>query len=74
MGAVEVSALSLPRETGRFVKTWFGIYEQDACWVPPLYAERRQFFDPGRNPYFAHARVSYFIATRDGRDVGTIAA
>jgi GNAT superfamily N-acetyltransferase len=74
MGAVEVSALSLPRETGRFVKTWFGIYEQDACWVPPLYAERRQFFDPSRNPYFAHARVSYFIATRDGRDVGTIAA
>ncbi len=74
MGAVGVAALSLPRETERFVRTWFTIYEQDPHWVPPLYAERKQFFDPAKNPYFAHARVAYFIATRDGRDVGTIAA
>jgi len=74
MGSVEVTAISLPRETERFIRTWFTIYENDPHWVPPLYFERKQFFDPAKNPYFANARVAYFIATRDGKDVGTIAA
>jgi len=74
MGSVEVAEVSLPRETERFVRTWFTIYENDPHWVPPLYFERKQFFDPAKNPYFGHARVAYFMATRDGRDVGTIAA
>ena len=74
MGSVEVVPISLPRETERFVRTWFTIYENDPHWVPPLYFERKQFFDPAKNPYFANARVAYFLATRDGRDVGTIAA
>ncbi|MEE3330030.1 MAG: N-acetyltransferase [Myxococcota bacterium] len=74
MGSVKVAAISLPRETRRFVQTWFSIYEDDPHWVPPLFIERKRFFDPAKNPYFKHARVAYFIATRDGRDVGTIAA
>ena len=74
MGSVEVTPLSLPRDTVRFVKTWFTIYENDPHWVPPLYLERKRFFDPARNPYFASARVQCFVASREGRDVGTIAA
>jgi GNAT superfamily N-acetyltransferase len=74
MGSVEVVPVSLPRETVRFVRAWFTIYEDDPHWVPPLFFERKQFFDPARNPYFQHARVQYFLATRDGRDLGTIAA
>ncbi len=74
MGSVEVIPISLPRETERFVRTWFTIYEHDPHWVPPLYSERKQFFDPAKNPYFNHARVAYFLARKDGRDVGTIAA
>ena len=74
MSSVEVAPVSLPKETERFVRTWASIYRDDPCWVPPLYFERKQFFDPDRNPYFENAQVAYFIATRGGRDVGTIAA
>lgn len=74
MGLVEVTPISLPRDTARFIKTWFSIYEDDPHWVPPLFFERKRFFDPDRNPYFDVARVQCFVATRDGRDVGTIAA
>lgn len=73
MGSVEVTAISLPRETKRFVETWFDIYSDEPHWVPPLYFERKRFFDPTQNPYFEVAEVAYFIARRDGRDVGTIA-
>ena len=74
MGSVEVTPISLPRDTVRFVKTWFPIYENDPHWVPPLFYERKRFFDPGKNPYFKVAEVQCFIASLDGRDVGTISA
>jgi len=74
MGSVEVTPISLPRDTVRFVRTWFPIYENDPHWVPPLIFERKRFFDPGKNPYFKVAQVQCFIATREGRDVGTISA
>lgn len=74
MGSVEVTPISLPRDIKRFVKTWFPIYENDPHWVAPLLFERKRFFDPARNPYFKVAEVQCFVATLDGRDVGTIAA
>lgn len=74
MGSVLVTPITLPRDTVRFVKTWFPIYENDPHWVPPLFYERKRFFDPKQNPYFDVAEVQCFIASRDGRDVGTISA
>jgi len=70
---VNVEEVQMPGATKRFCKAWWPIYEPDPHWVPPLIFERKQFFDPKKNPFFAHARTKYFIATRDGRDVGTIA-
>ncbi|MEZ4334909.1 MAG: N-acetyltransferase [Myxococcota bacterium] len=74
MGSVEVLPISLPRDTLRFIKPWFSIYAHDPHWVPPLLVERKRFFDPRRNPYFETADVQCFVARRNGRDVGTIAA
>ncbi len=74
MGDVEIHPIQLPRDAVRFVKTWWPIYADDPHWVPPLIPERKVFFDPDRNPYFAKADVRCFIARRDGRDVGTVAA
>jgi GNAT superfamily N-acetyltransferase len=74
MLSVEVVPISLPRDTVRFVKTWFPIYRNDPQWVPPLLIERKRFFDPSKNPYFKVAKIQCFIATCDGRDVGTISA
>lgn len=74
MGSVEVIPISLPGETLRFIQPWFPIYANDPHWVPPLVVERKRFFDPRRNPYFEVADVQCFVARREGRDVGTIAA
>lgn len=74
MGSVEVIPISLPGETLRFIRPWFSIYANDPHWVPPLLVERKRFFDPRRNPYFEVADVQCFVARREGRDVGTIAA
>ncbi len=52
----------------------FRIYADDPAWVPPLIEERLAIFDRRKNPFFAHARVQAFLAWRDGRAVGSIAA
>ena len=33
-----------------------------------------KLFDPKKNPFFEHAEARYFLAARDGRTVGRIAA
>lgn len=72
--SVEVQSIELPRDAVRFVRSWWPIYADDPHWVPPLLMERKQFFDPARNPYFRSADVRCWIAYRDGAAVGTIAA
>jgi GNAT superfamily N-acetyltransferase len=50
------------------------IYKGDPNFVPPVYAERRDFIDPLKNPFFRHARGAFFIARRNGQPVGRVAA
>ena len=47
---------------------------EDPYWVPPLITERMEHLDPEHNPFFEHAEMQLFRATRDGKAVGTIAA
>ncbi len=74
MSTIEVEPLSMPRDAVRFAKTWWPIYRDDPLWVPPLLFERKQFFDPAKNPYHRVASVQCFLATRNGEPAGTITA
>jgi GNAT superfamily N-acetyltransferase len=71
---VEVSLVNTGLEKDRFIKLQWEIYRGDPHWVPPLLMERHEFLDPLRNPFFRHAEVALYLATRDGRPVGRIAA
>jgi hypothetical protein len=57
-----------------FIEFPFKLYRGDPNWVPPLIEERRDFFDPQKNPFFEHARCQLFLARRDDEVVGTVAA
>lgn len=43
-------------------------------WVPPLKSEDRALLTPGKHPFWETARRELFLAFRDGRPVGRIAA
>jgi hypothetical protein len=43
-------------------------------FVPQLRSEQLELIDPGKNPFFGHARVQMFIAKRRGTPVGRISA
>ncbi|MFT8244690.1 dATP pyrophosphohydrolase [Roseomonas sp. BN140053] len=58
----------------RFIRLPSRLQAADPAWVPPLRMERRDALSREKNPYFEHAEAAYWIARRDGRDVGRISA
>jgi GNAT superfamily N-acetyltransferase len=58
----------------RFIKLPWAIYDRDPNWVPPLIAEQRKMLDTRHNPFFEHARAAYFLAQKNGMDIGRISA
>jgi GNAT superfamily N-acetyltransferase len=62
-------------ERTEFIHFQWDVYKGDPYWVPPLLSEREKFFDPvDGHPFHRHAKMRYFLARRDGKPVGRIAA
>ena len=71
---VEVRPIAGRRERAAFIGLPWRIYAGDPVWVPPLRHDVRKLIDPRRHPFHRHADVACFLAWRDGRPVGRIAA
>ena len=72
--SLTIERVQTDKQLRQFIKVAWDVYRDDPDWVPWLYFERLEFFDKKKNPFFEHAEADYFIAFRDGRAVGTIAA
>lgn len=63
-------------EAGRiddFIRFPLDLYSKDPFFVPQLNREMRVHFSE-KNPFFGHAEVKYFLARKNGRISGRIAA
>jgi GNAT superfamily N-acetyltransferase len=74
MGRVEIASVTGPRELEAFVGLPYELHRHDPCFTPPLRRDVRAQLDPARNPFFSHAARELFLARRDGRVKGRIAA
>lgn len=72
--SVEIVPAESARELKAFLHLPFALYRDDPHWVPPLLASERKLFDQRRHPFHRHAEVEFYLARRDGRWVGRIAA
>jgi hypothetical protein len=61
------------KELHRFFDVADRVYSGDSHWVPPLRDDVAKVFADS-NPLFAHAEMQLFLARKEGRDVGRIAA
>ncbi len=73
-GAVEIVPVERPSELRRFILLPDILARADPAYVAPLHDEQRKILKPRHNPYFQHAEACYWLARRDGRDVGRISA
>ena len=64
------------RGTSRFVDAAWSVHDQPVSsgWLPPLRALERDGLDQGGNPFYQQAERALFIAQRNGRVVGRVAA
>ena len=58
----------------RFVELPFRIYRDCAQWVPPLNVDAYNQLNRKKHPFHEHSDVDFFLAVREGRDVGRISA
>ena len=62
------------RQLKAFIRFPESLYQDHPYWVPPLRLMERDTLHWKKNPFFRHGQAIYFLAWRDGRIVGRIAA
>ncbi len=73
-GPVTLTEVRSKSDLARFIRVPMDLNRRDPNWIAPLISERQAALSAGSNPFFDHAEVQYWIASRDGRDVGRISA
>ena len=71
---VDVRPVNTRGDLRRFITLPRHIYKGMEGFVSPLDMEQRHLLSPKESPVFRHAEIQYFLAWRDGRPVGRIAA
>lgn len=70
----EVVAVTSPGLRREFLRLPETLHRDDPNWVCPLRIERRDFFDPRKNPFFDNADVALFLVRGPRGWIGRISA
>jgi hypothetical protein len=57
----------------RFIKLPYRLYKDCPQWVPLLDVDAYAYLNRKKHPFHEHSDVDFFLAVRDGQDVGRIA-
>jgi hypothetical protein len=58
----------------RFVDFHYDLYTGCPQWVPPFKNDIHAMLNPKKHPFYDHSEADFFLAVRDGKTVGRIAA
>jgi len=62
------------KELEAYIKFPFTLYKDNEFWVPPIIADELETFDKNKNPAFENAEAQFYIAYKENKIVGRIAA
>jgi hypothetical protein len=71
---LEIIPVTDKAELRRFIRVPFLVHKNDGTWVPPLLSEREEAFTPSKNEFLRRSEVRFWMARRDGKDIGRISA
>lgn len=63
-----------PGRLAEFVDLPFSVHKNHPLWIPPLKKQDLALLTPGKHPFWLTARRKLFLARRDGRTIGRVAA
>ena len=61
-------------QVNRYVRIPFRLYKDCPQWVPPILIDRKAQLNPKKHPFYEHSEAEFFIASKDGEDIGCISA
>ena len=71
---ISLKKITSKKEMKQFVMFPFSLYENNKFWVPPIIKDEIDNFDVNKNPVFKNADAQFFVAIRDKKIVGRVAA
>lgn len=71
---ITIKEAKTKKEIKDFIKFSFDLYKGNPYWIPPIIAEEMEGFDKTKNPAFEHAEAYYYLAYRNNKIVGKVAA
>ena len=71
---ITVKTVRTSKGKNEFIRFPYRLHRGQPCWVAPLISEVKTSLNTDRNPFYEHAEIEMFLAYRDGRLVGRIAA
>ena len=72
--AVTIKKVTTKRELKRFIRFNYELYKENPYSVPDLYDDMLNTFNRRKNAAFEFCEADYFLAYKDGRLVGRVAA
>lgn len=71
---ITIKEISNTSDLKKFVKFPFSLYKNNAYWVPPIISEELATFNKDKNPAFKNANAKFFLAYKNDKIVGRVAA
>lgn len=71
---IQIREARTKKEMKAFVRFPFALYRNSPYWVPPIINDELNSFDPAVNPVFEQAEARFFLAFKNGKTVGRVAA
>ena len=71
---VEIRTISGKKQLSQFIEFANSLYKDCPFYCPPLFFDELNIFDATKNPALEHCEYQLFMAYRDGKAVGRIAA
>jgi len=71
---LEIRKIGTKNEIKQFISFANNLYKDCPYFCPPLFAGEMDTFDPRKNPTLEHCEYQLFLAYRDGKVVGRVAA
>lgn len=74
MKDIRIEKVSTKKDIKKFIFFPWQVYKDDSNWIPPLVMDFKEKINPKKNPFFENAGMDLFLAYKEDKVTGRIAA
>ena len=71
---ITIEKIIFPNKIKEFIDFPHDLYKNDPIYVPELFLAQKDLLNPKKHPFFEHSKLDLFLAYKDQKIVGRIAA